>query len=82
MTVDLDNGTLTLPTGINIPTPPAPVTTLLSKQIGDIIIGETNENARILEIKNAFYMFFLKIFEIPNEDSAYMTAFRKTSAYT
>jgi hypothetical protein len=73
--VDIDAGKVVIPESIRIPEPPVPHTTVLSKHLRDIVSKNVPESTKILELKSAFYNFFLQTY---TDTSEFMVAFRKT----
>jgi len=60
--VDIDRGKVTLPDSIQLPSPPAPQTTLLYKELTEIMSSNDGSKQRYLMIKNAFKNYMLQIF--------------------
>jgi hypothetical protein len=58
--IDIDRGTVRVPEGISLPSPPAPYTTLLNKTLHEII--QANNSAEVTDNKRV-YLSFLAAFK-------------------
>jgi hypothetical protein len=60
--VDIDNGTVDVPDSVVLPSPPAPHTTMLNKELHEIIrLANGNTQKAYLQFKQAFYNYMLQI---------------------